>query len=319
MTPTRKALDPQTERDVASLAHFLTLNALSQSTDFDRRALTFQGGTSLALAWASPRFSEDLDFIAGDIRPDQLSEAMQLVAREVQHAIIPFYPGATVDLADKSGNGKQLAMFQIGITLPDTVGKVKVKTEFWQVPLDKAAHYEGVHRALAPKGGATLYTTVRPIFNVATPRQIFYDKLNAIAHRGRLKPRDLFDVWYLSTQLRDFSSAEAIAQINADKEFGDVPEFLSAMENTAALYDQTAFDAIAGLQDLVSKSNEELMASMELGLKPWIAPAMWSAMWPQTVQEMVIVTKQHCSRAIEILIENAPVDGDKPGQIREKP
>lgn len=318
MTPARKALDPQTERDVASLAHFLTLNALSQSTDFDRRSLTFQGGTSLALAWASPRFSEDLDFIAGDVRPEQLSEAMQLVAREVQHAITPFYPGATVDLADKSGKGKQLAMFQIGITLPDTVGKVKVKTEFWQVPQDKAAHYEGVHRALAPKGGATLYTTVRPIFNVATPRQIFYDKLNAIAHRGRLKPRDVFDVWYLTTQLRD-ASVELSEQLNADKEFGDVPEFLAAMENTAALYDQTAFGAIAGLQDLVNKSNEELMANMEVGLKPWIAPAMWNAMWPQTVQEMVNVTKRHCSRAIEILLENAPLDSDKPSQTREKP
>ncbi|WP_342051212.1 MULTISPECIES: nucleotidyl transferase AbiEii/AbiGii toxin family protein [unclassified Cupriavidus] len=318
MTPTRKALDAHTERDLASLAHFLTLNALSQSIDFDRRALTFQGGTSLALAWASPRFSEDLDFIAGDVGPEQLSEAMQLVARQVQHAITPFYPGATVDLLDKSGKGKQLAMFQIGIALPNTVGKVKVKTEFWQVPPDKAANYEGVQRALAPKGGPTLYTTVRPIFNVATPRQIFYDKLNAIAHRGRLKPRDVFDVWYLTTQLRD-PSAEAVEQINADKEFGDVPEFLLAMENTAALYDQTAFDAIAGLQHLVSTSNEEMMAEMELGLKPWIAPAMWSAMWPQTVQEMVDVTKRHCSHAVEILIGNAPAEGDKPGAIREKP
>ncbi|WP_454740378.1 nucleotidyl transferase AbiEii/AbiGii toxin family protein [Cupriavidus necator] len=243
MAPSRKALDPQTEREVASLAHFLTLNALSQSADFDRHSLTFQGGTSLALAWASPRFSEDLDFIAGNVRPEQLSEAMHLVAREVQHAIVPFYPGAKVDLADKSGKGKQLAMFQIGITLPDVVGKVKVKTEFWQVPPDKAAHYEGVHRTLAPSGGATLYTTVRPIFNVATPKQIFFDKLNAIAHRGRLKPRDVFDVWFLTTQLRD-GSAETGQAFNADKVFGDVPEFLTWMDNTAALYDQTAFDAI---------------------------------------------------------------------------
>ncbi|WP_042875580.1 nucleotidyl transferase AbiEii/AbiGii toxin family protein [Cupriavidus necator] len=307
MAPSRKALDPQTEREVASLAHFLTLNALSQSADFDRHSLTFQGGTSLALAWASPRFSEDLDFIAGNVRPEQLSEAMHLVAREVQHAIVPFYPGAKVDLADKSGKGKQLAMFQIGITLPDVVGKVKVKTEFWQVPPDKAAHYEGVHRTLAPSGGATLYTTVRPIFNVATPKQILFDKLNAIAHRGRLKPRDVFDVWFLTTQLRD-GSAETGQAFNADKVFGDVPEFLAWMDNTAALYNQTAFDAITGLQDLVEKPNEELMASMEVGLKPWIAPAMWNAMWPQTVQEMVDVTKLHCSRAVTILIENAPED-----------
>lgn len=305
MTPARKALDPQTEREVASLAHFLTLHALSQSADFDRRALTFQGGTSLALAWASPRFSEDLDFIAGDVRPDQLSDAMHLVAREVQHAIMPFYPGAKVELVDRSGAGKQLATFQINVSLPDTLGKVKVKTEFWQVPKGKADQYEGVHRALAPKGGATLHTTVRPIFNVATPRQIFYDKLNAIAHRGRLKPRDVFDVWYLTTQLHD-ASADADDRFSADKEFGDVPAFLFSMGYTASLYDRTAYDAIDGLRKFVEMSNAELMASMERGLKPWIAPAMWNAMWPHTVEEMVDVTKRHCAMAVAVLIANRP-------------
>lgn len=319
MTSVRRGLDPQTEREVASLAHFLTLNALSQSADFDRRALTFQGGTSLALAWASPRFSEDLDFVAGDVRPEQLSEAMHLVARQVQHAIQPFYPGATVDLGDKSGKGKQLAMFQIGISLPEVIGKVKVKTEFWQVTPDKAAHYEGVNRALSPAGGATLYTTVRPIFNVATPRQIFFDKLNAIAHRGRLKPRDVFDVWYLSTQVRQ-SSEEPDAAAGIDGVFADVPGFLDSMHSTAALYDRTGFEAISGLQEFVDMPEEEIMSHMETGLKPWIAPAMWNSMWPGTVREMVDVTKRQCSRAIKVLEENGPADGDKPARTgQERP
>jgi hypothetical protein len=303
---------------VASLAHFLTLNALSQSADFHRHALTFQGGTSLALAWASPRFSEDLDFIAGGVGPQQLSEAMHLVAREVQRAIAPFYPGAQVDLADKSGNGKQLAMFQVGVTLPGVVGKVKVKTEFWQVTSDKADHYQRVHRSLAPAGGATLYTTVRPIFQVATPKQIFFDKLNAIAHRGRLKPRDVFDVWFLTTQLRQ-GAGEGPEAFDAAAVFADVPEFLESMDNTAALYNQTGAEAIPGLQGFVDMPLAEVMKSMESGLRPWIAPAMWNSMWPHTVQEMVEVTKRHCSRAIDLLVENGPAPSDKPSPSRPAP
>ncbi|QYY33613.1 nucleotidyl transferase AbiEii/AbiGii toxin family protein (plasmid) [Cupriavidus pinatubonensis] len=303
---------------MASLAHFLTLNALSQSADFHRHALTFQGGTSLALAWASPRFSEDLDFIAGGVRPEQLSEAMHLVAREVQRAIAPFYPGAQVDLADKSGNGKQLAMFQIGVTLPGVVGKVKVKTEFWKVPDEKAAQYQRVHRALAPAGGASLYTTVRPIFQVATPKQIFFDKLNAIAHRGRLKPRDVFDVWFLTTQLRQ-GAEESPEAFDAAAVYADVPEFLESMDNTAALYDQAGTEAIPGLQAFVEMPMEEVMAHMETGLRPWIAPAMWNSMWPDTVRQMVDVTKLQCSRAIKLLVENGPAQNNASTPSRPAP
>lgn len=283
-----KPLDAETERDVAALTHALVIDGIARRTNWTIKELVFQGGTSLALAWNSPRFSEDLDFVVA--KGLNLSDEMRKVARHVEEGLMPHYPGARLDLKDKVRPEKQNGVFYFDVVLAGVLGNVKVKAEFWQVDPEKVIEYQGTYSQIDGR------CNVKPMFAVATPEQLYIDKINAIANRDRLKWRDLFDLWFLKTQ-----------QGKRISEKLDEPEkFVEMLEACASLYDKTARDAIDGLQRFTDKDTDSLVELAETQLKPWLPDYMWSRIWPDTVREMAVLAKTECERIAELIDDHAP-------------
>jgi predicted nucleotidyltransferase component of viral defense system len=146
------------------------------------RYLIFKGGTALRLAYGSPRFSEDLDFsLAKDVMKGKFRPLIKKI-------ISPFPELSETDLEEKyytylaeiKVSHNYLSMpFRIKIE----ISKREIKNYQWELKLLNSPA-----------------TVIQVIAQVATQEQIYQDKLNCL--KGRGKPKDLFDLWYLSERLK---------------------------------------------------------------------------------------------------------------------
>lgn len=179
--------------DLRQALHVSTLDALMTSRRWEPGELVFQGGTSLHLAHGSPRFSEDLDFLVNSaLKLDSISDAMQ--ARLEGTA---WLPGDTRLTVGKAKEGHNPHAFVVSVGGPDVIGAVRVKVEMW---LTAAAALSGVKVVVAPvklaRGPAAGMQTFVPTADLP---EIYADKVFALAARPYLKPRDVFDLHWLST------------------------------------------------------------------------------------------------------------------------
>ena len=148
--------------------------------------IAFQGSTSLHLAHGSARFSEDLDFmVRGGLSLDGLSKAVQQKLRLPPD--IPADLRVTVTLGKDQRNPH---MFYVTLSGPQVVGSAKVKVKLWQTQAAALKSLQlKISTVTSPAGQAFVPTL--------TLREIFADKVYALGARGRIKPRDVFDLWWL--------------------------------------------------------------------------------------------------------------------------
>lgn len=147
--------------------------------------MVFQGGGALHFIYSSPRYSEDLDFVAENLdeRKDDIVSEFGPIEFE----------GRQIDPEVKEKMGGELIRisYQTGENQPS--GKVEI---FDQRALD-AEMAEGAH----------------PV-TVESPEEIYADKVVAtfgrMDKRGSLKPTDLFDLDYLNTNFEAQASADMI-------------------------------------------------------------------------------------------------------------
>lgn len=275
-----KPLTASQKRQIASEMHVWILDGLAQKTPWSLEDIKFQGGTSLALAWDSPRFSEDLDFVA---RADlNFVEAIKKIVKHVEQGLQKNFPDISVEVKNNQDKENQNLTFVFVASLPNVLGKVKVKSEFWKVDGEIVKSYDGTYKALARRGD------INPSFGVATPEQIFADKMIALGGRDRLKWRDLFDLWYLD-------SAGITQKIISNRD-----DFSSRIENTLSLYNLSPSELRNKWDVLFQKNNEEIVAMAEQDLKPWISDQLWSRLYPHEVRKMVEGMKEKLSVAMEI-------------------
>jgi hypothetical protein len=180
--------------DLRQALHVSVLEALLASRRWEPGDLVFQGGTSLHLAHGSPRFSEDLDFLVKSTL-DLHAIGASIQARVGRSPWIPKDARLTVSQAK---DGRNPHAFDVSIGGASIIGSVRVRVELWQAPgaalLPLAVEVRPVRLLSGPAAGAQAFVPS------ATLREIYVDKVFALAARPYLKARDVFDLHWLGSQ-----------------------------------------------------------------------------------------------------------------------
>jgi predicted nucleotidyltransferase component of viral defense system len=146
------------------------------------RYLIFKGGTALRLTYNCPRFSEDLDFsLTKDLLKGKLSSFVKKI-------ITPFPELIVTDLGEKYCTYlAEIRIIENYLSLPFRIkieiSKREIKNYQWE-----------------PKLLSSPATIIQVIGQVATLEQIYKDELNCL--KSRAKPKDIFDLWYVSEKLK---------------------------------------------------------------------------------------------------------------------
>jgi predicted nucleotidyltransferase component of viral defense system len=146
------------------------------------RYLIFKGGTALRLTYGSPRFSEDLDF---SLTKDAMRGKFHSL---IKKTISPFPELTQTDLEEKY----YTYLAEIKVTQSYLSFPFRIKVE---ISKREAKDYQWELKLLNSPA-----TVIQVMAQVATLEQIYQDKLSCL--KGRGKPKDLFDLWYLSERLR---------------------------------------------------------------------------------------------------------------------
>ena len=142
------------------------------------RYLIFKGGTALRLTYGSPRFSEDLDFsLTKDVLKGKFSSLIKKI-------IAPFPELSLTDLEEKY----YTYLAEIKVTQNYLPFPFRIKIEILKREIKD---YQWELKLLNSPA-----TVIQVIGQVATLSQIYKDKLACL--KGRAKPKDLFDLWYVS-------------------------------------------------------------------------------------------------------------------------
>jgi len=141
--------------------------------------LIFKGGTALRLSYNSPRFSEDLDFslIRDKLNINQFKKLLVDIINE--------YPNVSIDDFCEKYNTYFGELKIIDNILPYPF-RLKI-----EISKRKISSY-----AYEPRFIVSDAVPARFIMNVFTVDQIYKDKEDCI--KTRAKPRDYFDLWYIS-------------------------------------------------------------------------------------------------------------------------
>jgi predicted nucleotidyltransferase component of viral defense system len=146
------------------------------------RYLIFKGGTALRLTYGSPRFSEDLDFsLTKDVLKGKFSSLIKKI-------IAPFPELSLTDLEEKYYTYlAEIKVTQTYLPFPFRIkieiSKREIKDYQWELKLLNSPA-----------------TVIQVMGQVATLEQIYKDKLACL--KGRAKPKDLFDLWYVSEKIK---------------------------------------------------------------------------------------------------------------------
>ena len=178
--------------DLRLALQMATLDALLSSKRWQPAQLAFQGGTSLHLAHGSPRFSEDLDFLVdASLNLDSVDDGVRrrLSASE-------WLPEDMQITVSKTKSRQRLRTFEVTAAGANVLGAARVKVEMWQTPAltmqSLGIVVKPVRLARGPLTGAQTFVPTVDI------RDIFVDKVFALAARSYLKARDVFDLYWIS-------------------------------------------------------------------------------------------------------------------------
>jgi hypothetical protein len=184
---TKRVIQPDEQLRLRDDLQAATLAALIDSRRWQPGDLAFQGGTCLHMAHGSARYSEDLDFmIRGGLSLDGL--AGEIKRRLRLPAGTP--PDLSVSVTPARSERNPHA-FMVTLGGPDVIGTVKVKVELWKTD---AALMETLQIMVST---ITSPSGIQTFVPVITLEEILADKVYAIGARDRLKPRDVFDLWWL--------------------------------------------------------------------------------------------------------------------------
>lgn len=190
---------------VASYMQIHLVDRLLGSQNWVCTSVAFQGGTSLQLAYGSPRYSRDLDFLLDRGMSSKIQKAVLAAVQRLSKDMVVAFPGCVVEVTDNTHKGNEMFIFNVKCKHPDLRPKVKVKMEFLQVRHDNIQLYEKRATTLHSRS-VGIAANVTPMVPVATPQMIYADKIMALGLRKVFKTRDVFDLWWLRTQVIDPAS-----------------------------------------------------------------------------------------------------------------
>lgn len=156
----------------------LILKEISQSplAEF----LAFAGGTALRLAYNSPRFSDDLDFYLKKKIPFSLfQKSVKAIAKKLDMEITDLFPKFNTFLAE-----------------------FKIKEDYLPLPfrIKIEVRKKILRKGLEPRLLVSPAVNFQVLLPTLTIEEIQKFKMEALENRK--EPRDLFDLWFISQQLR---------------------------------------------------------------------------------------------------------------------
>ncbi len=277
MHPKKRLLSAQEQHFLRAMLQTATLAALMDARRWEPGDLAFQGGTSLHLAYGSARFSEDLDFLVrGGLSLTGLVKQVRSKLR------LP--PDLAADLSVSvlpSKDARNPHMFYVTLSGAQVLGSAKVKVELWQA---QASALKG----LALKVSAVRSAAGQAFVPTLTLEEIFADKVYALGARARIKPRDVFDLWWL----RD----KAVAAPG-----------MPALRTRLAIYPAASGQMLDTAQVWLANAALRLQELQAPGAAAWIAADMkrWlPRVWPLSLQDaaqMVALAAGQLQNGIQIM------------------
>jgi predicted nucleotidyltransferase component of viral defense system len=161
----------------------LILHRLGESDLAEK--LVFKGGTALRLAYGSPRFSEDLDFsLLAKISIKNLDKVIQNISQQFSEITI-------ADISDKRWTHFALLKIKEDFLHQTFSIKIEISKRLFQPSTSPGYTLTTIESQTSP---------LTVFMQVFTPEEIFADKIQAV--QARIKPRDLFDLWFLAEKLK---------------------------------------------------------------------------------------------------------------------
>jgi len=287
-------------REWSTAVQFSFIEALPIVTGWTALDAVFHGGTSLSMAWRSPRYSEDLDFllnreIASD--EDRLNRLFGRIQTRMRESLMLTHPGLELSIQNRTRAGNPLVHFRFTGSRESILQHAIVKAEFW--PVDEAYLRRIDTAQVHPSRRGAIVTRSASELPVATLRAILADKLTALATRPYLKWRDLFDMNFLWAHRED-SPAE-MAQ-----------RFLHHVSAYQPIQGLSARDALAHWVQEFSQDpgRARAIAAAERDLRPWLPQTLWQALGPNGAAKLLDETCERLTltiQAIDALDPEAPV------------
>jgi predicted nucleotidyltransferase component of viral defense system len=276
----KRTLSPNELDSMRNMLQTAAISALMKSRRWEPGEIAFQGGTSLNLAHGSARFSEDLDFmIRGGMSLTDFSSSVGA------NLVLPSDVKSDLKVSVTKGkDGNNPHCFYVTLGGPDVIGSAKVKIELWQTPQKALDSLKLVVSTVKTDLGVAYVPTL-------TVEEIHADKVYALGGRNRIKPRDVFDLWWLM----DEKKVKPLSQKSLETRLEIYPGPSSDKSETAQIWMENAQER---LDDLKSE-NAPAMVSEDL--KRWL-PSYWK-MNEEVAAEMLRVSIAELENGMSLMRE----------------
>lgn len=260
----RIALSNEERFRIASDLHVMLLDEIFRVTGWRSGDAVFHGGTSLKVAWDSPRFSEDLDFMTNPDEALKLDGKMAEVAKRIERRAAAAFPGGRLETRPRSAREGGLKRWDVVWTHPLRHGQVLVKAEFFAAPPAALDGYKSVMRVPFPdpEGAVRISTPI------AVPELVsaWADKVKAVATRPAFKWRDAYDLSHVARRL------------GSPGPFPEDAELLAALDATAAIYGATSAVIAEGLDRVRSSGALDDVAAFENDMARWFPSGTFASL-----------------------------------------
>lgn len=274
-----------------------TITALMASRRWQPGDLAFQGGTCLQLVHGSARFSEDLDFmIRGGLSLGGLSKEV-LAGLRLPADIAKDLTVSVTSAKDKHNPHA----FVVSLGGARVIGSAKVKIELWET--DQAALADIKLRVKQIRTA----TGVQSFVPALTLNEILADKVYAVGARDRIKPRDVYDLWWI----KDIEPGIELDQKSLLNRLDVYPAPSGERIDTACRWMESAH---RNLQNLTSTHAPKVVA---LDLKRWLPSSI--QMDPEIAANMIQVAVEQLRNGQRIIESIADAPTCESRQSKESP
>jgi len=260
-------LSPKDITEIATRLHYAALEQIFRVSDWRVGDAVFQGGTSLKVAWNSPRFSEDLDFMISAEQMPQLDRIMKRLVGKVRAALAHDLAGSDFRLKGACNPDNRLQRYEIVWSHPNKRGKVSVKLEFLETPRSKLVLYPT--RIAIPMPEPETKVTINTPIPVPELMGSFSDKMVALAKREYHKARDVYDVAFITDHL-------SRSGVDLSEEAYD--RMARTAMNVASIYHYTPESIIAGLERYLEKPESRDVQALDNDMRRWLDPQLHAAL-----------------------------------------
>lgn len=225
----------------------------------------FHGGTSIHLAWGSPRFSEDLDFMVADEALDCLAAAAPDVFSAIEKRVRLLLPKSS--LAMKSSTEKpgrdRMDTWDLRWSHDMRQGVAKVKGEFYSVRPELLEDYRS--RTIQTLPGSRTAIRIGNAIPVAELVSLWGDKVKAISSRPEFKMRDAHDLGFIARQF------EASGRPPDE-------ELLNAVTLSGRLYGRSRSQTADGVQLRLEDGTMDRLDDFIVDMSRWFEPDLFETM-----------------------------------------